>query len=407
MSNQISVREASERSAIEVQRQVEKADQLARQGREPSLVDYVLDATERASARAMVAGLNPAPAWTFGVGTVRRTGAGIDGLYELSELCRQASGIAPEGVWVPLALCGRRTLSLASAGLTAVQSTQGVQRGSSLLSGLFPENAVMSHATIVSGLQGGRFDFLAEDTSIDTSGDWKAEVAVQSEREPALRAVPMEPTTVRGHVDVSLLALKQRKVDLEVALRQIFARRTLVGIDKTAYVGAGGDAPTGLLNHSGLQVVAAGTNGAAPTWAHLCELEYQVGTRMGPSTMAAPHFVMSPYLKRKLRTTAKSAGLDFILGNDGSSVLGAPIVATTHSPDNLTKGTASGVCSALLYGDISELILAFWGPAAVDVVVDPVSRADRGQVRVHFRADVAVAPRNPGAFAAYKDLLGA
>ena len=39
-------------------------------------------------------------------------------------------------------------------------------------------------------------------------------------------------------------------------------------------------------------------------------------------------------------------------------------------PSNLTKGSASGTCSAVIYGDWSSLIVAQWG-SPLDILVNP------------------------------------
>jgi len=74
-------------------------------------------------------------------------------------------------------------------------------------------------------------------------------------------------------------------------------------------------------------------------------------------------------------------------------------------PDNLDKGTSTGVCSALVYGDWAECVIGFWGPQAVDILVDGVTQIRDGLIKITVRAEVGVAVRDVRAFAAYKDLL--
>lgn len=105
--------------------------------------------------------------------------------------------------------------------------------------------------------------------------------------------------------------------------------------------------------------------------------------------------------------TQRAAGLDFIVSSDANSVMGQPMRTSSQVPDNLTKGTSVGVCSPLIFGDLSEIVVGFWGPLAVDIMVDRVTAAKDGKIRLTCRAEVGVAVRNIGAFAAYKDLLSA
>jgi HK97 family phage major capsid protein len=333
--------------------------------------------------------------------------APMEAMYEVSEFCRQSSGRAPEGVWFPLAAMARSLTISADSGAAALVATNGAKVGSELQAALMPQSAVLGAATVLTGLQGGAFDLIGVGTPVNPSGSWHSEVGASSELLPVLKPIALVPMTVRFYLDISRMLLVNRKMDVERAMRAEMTRRVLADIDRAAYVGNSADEPTGLFYNPDVQLLSAGANGAAPAWDHLVEMEYQVGTRLGDDEIRAPYIITSPLLRKKLRKTPKAAGLDFILGDASSRVMGLPLRSTTHSPDNLTKGTSAGVCSAMLYGDLSELIVGFFGPAAVDVLVDPVTRSAQGMVRVHFRADVAVAARNPGAFAAYKDLLSA
>ena len=74
---------------------------------------------------------------------------------------------------------------------------------------------------------------------------------------------------------------------------------------------------------------------------------------------------------------------------------------TTNSPDNLTKGTASGTCSALTFGNFNDLIIGEWG--SLDISVDPYTNAAKGGTRIIGLYDVDVAVRHAESFAAIQD----
>ena len=78
---------------------------------------------------------------------------------------------------------------------------------------------------------------------------------------------------------------------------------------------------------------------------------------------------------------------------------------TNHVPSDLDKGTATGVCSAILFGNWADLIMAFWG--VVDVVVDPYTLATSGKLRITTTVFADIAVRHPESFAAMKDALTA
>lgn len=319
--------------------------------------------------------------------------------YELSNACRERSGVAPNGIWVPLACMTR---DLTSTGASSL-STEAIDN--KLQAALAPASAVMSGATLLSGLTGSVFSLPVIDSSVDADTSWVAEGDPGAQREMTTKVATLEPKSLIFTVVISRRLLANASVDLESDLRTHILRRTMLAIDRAALSGTGGAAPSGLLNNSGLQVLSAGANGAAPTWDHLVEAEYQASIRAG--TMASPMFLSSPAMRKKLRKTQRATGLDFILSDNADHVMGQNLRTSTLVPDNLTKGTSVGNCSALIFGDLAEIVVGFWGPLAVDLLVDSRTLAKDAKVRIICRAEVGVAVRNIGAFAAYKDLLAA
>ena len=72
-------------------------------------------------------------------------------------------------------------------------------------------------------------------------------------------------------------------------------------------------------------------------------------------------------------------------------------------PSNLTKGTSSGVCSAIIFGNFNDLIIGQWG--GTDILVDPYTGSGSGTIRVVVFADVDVAVRHAESFSATQDYL--
>jgi len=66
--------------------------------------------------------------------------------------------------------------------------------------------------------------------------------------------------------------------------------------------------------------------------------------------------------------------------------------------------TSSGVCSALIYGDFSSLILAYW--SELDILVNPFETTafSKGNVQIRAMVTMDVGVRYAEAFAAIKDL---
>lgn len=322
----------------------------------------------------------------------------IQTAHEASELLRQRSGHAPNGLFFPLAALTRDLTLSANPG--AVAASVANSAGSALL----PASAVMNAgATVLTGLEGSSLHMPVVSQSFDPSDAWVGEGDSGEGKTLEFEQSQMAPRQIIVVVRVSRRLLANSAVDVDALLRREIADRFSMAIDRAAMVGTGPDQPEGLLNNAGLTVLSAGDNGAAPIWEHLLDIEHAV-LASGRSDLRAPGFFLSPALARRMRRSPRVVGGEqFIL--EGRELLGYPIRISTSMPDDLDKGTSVGVCSGLVFGDVAEMTVGFWGPAAVDILVDSVTQAKDGFVRVIARADVGVAPRRIGCFAAYKDLL--
>lgn len=323
----------------------------------------------------------------------------IDETLELSEICARASGVRPYGTWVPLNALARDLTTVNGAGLLAPRTQDQIQTS------LAPYAAIMDHATVLSGLQGGSLSLPSFDSpAVDAGSAWIAEGTPGPSLTPSTRAATLVPKTIIFQVVVSRRLIATSNADLEGALRREILQRVTSAIDFAALNGSGPNQPQGLLNDPELQILGAGANGAAPTWNHMTELEFQVANRVGP--MSAPAFLTSPALRKKLRTTQRAAGLGFIAGDD-NQLLGQPLRVSSNMPDNLVKGTSGAVASAMIFGDWSEVHVGFWGPVGIDILVDSRTGAKDGVVKLTCRAEVGVVARSIKAFTAFKDLLAA
>ena len=106
----------------------------------------------------------------------------------------------------------------------------------------------------------------------------------------------------------------------------------------------------------------------------------------------------------KLKTTSKVSGQNGFIFEAGETPLnGYRAGVTNQVPSNLTKGTANGICSALIFGNWADLVIGQWG--ALDIMVDPYTGSASGTVRVVALQDADIAVRNAASFAAMKDAL--
>jgi hypothetical protein len=88
---------------------------------------------------------------------------------------------------------------------------------------------------------------------------------------------------------------------------------------------------------------------------------------------------------RRLKRAALDAGSGRFAA-EGQSIYGYQAIATT------TEMTATEI----LFGDFTDLAVAYWG--GIDVLVDPYTRGHAGLVRVIANAHVDAAARRTGSF---------
>ena len=254
-------------------------------------------------------------------------------------------------------------------------------------------------ATVLSGLVG---DVAIPATNAVTTAYWVAENSAATEGAPTFRQITMNPKTVSAYVDVSRHLLHQSAVAIESILRQDLINGLASAVDKGALQGSGSsNQPTGILNQSGIGSVAIGTNGGAGTYTSVVNTWKEVST--DNADLGALSWFTTPIQVSRFMTTAKVSSTDSqMIMNDKVNLLGYKVNSTKNMPDDLTKGSSSSDCSALLFGNFNDLIIGEWGN--LDVTVDPYSLSTLGATRIASFYDIDIAVRHAESFAAIQDL---
>lgn len=232
---------------------------------------------------------------------------------------------------------------------------------------------------------------------------WVAESGAPTESQAAFDQVAMSPKTVGAYSDISRKLLLQSSIDVEAFVRNDLATVLALAIDLAAINGQGAsNEPKGVLKVSGIGSVAGGTNGLVPTWGNIVDLESQVA--VANADVGSMGYLTNAKVRGKLKTSSKVSGQNGFIWEDGS-VNGYNAAVSNQVPSNLTKGSAAGVCSAIVFGNWADLIVGQWG--TLDLMVDPYSGSTSGTVRVVALQDVDIAVRNAVSFAAMLDALTA
>lgn len=323
---------------------------------------------------------------------------------DASEAVAKRLGKNPQGFFVPIDVLKRDLVKgTASAG--------GYTVATDLLAASFIEmlrNKMIVRslgATILGGLVG---DIAIPKTTGGATAYWVAESGAPTESQQTFGQVALAPKTVGAYTDISRKLLLQSSIDVEGFVRADLATALALAIDLAAINGSGAsNQPTGILNTTGIGDVAGGTNGAAPTYAHIIELETDVA--IANADIGSLAYLSNAKARGKLKNTFTNATYGEIplwqnAAEAGRGVLnGYRAEVSNQVPSDLDKGTSVGVCSAIIFGNWSDLIVGEWG--ALDVLVDPYTGGTSGTVRVRVLQDVDIAVRHAESFSAMKDAL--
>ena len=240
--------------------------------------------------------------------------------------------------------------------------------------------------------------------SSPTSLSRLTEIGSASETSPLTAKLSLSPKRVGGYVEVSKQALIQSSMALESMIRDDLLMSAAVELEDQV-INGNGTAPNilGIRNYTTIGSTTAGANGAAPTWAHFVDLESACANSNAEPDMLAG-YVTNTKVRGKLKQTQMGTNLPFIWMNGAQPVNGYRVGVTNNVPSNLTKGTSTTVCSGAIFSaDWSMEVIGLFG--APDVIVDPYSKAEYGQVKITLNQFSDAGIRQPAAFAKIVDLL--
>jgi HK97 family phage major capsid protein len=245
-------------------------------------------------------------------------------------------------------------------------------------------------AVFLTGLQ-GNVEFPKSSGGVTAS--WEGEVDEVANTKTAWGKIAMAPRRLAVSVLVSLQNLAQSSFDMELYTMNEIRKAIENEIDKDALTGA-----KGVLNSSGTNSVAIGTNGGVLSFAKAVDMETAVYVENANG--ARLNYVSNAKVRGKAKQTVLESGqATYLLQNN--EINGYPFEMSNHIPSNLTKGTASGVCSAVLFGDFSKLVIGQWG--FMDLSVDDKSRKKEGYIEITANVYLDVAVLEPKAFTVLKD----
>jgi HK97 family phage major capsid protein len=242
-----------------------------------------------------------------------------------------------------------------------------------------------------------------------------------TQSESTFDQVTMAPKNLAALSKYSRQTLLQGTPGIEELVRRDLTDGLNLAVDLGILNGSGSSGqPTGILQTSGIGSVAMGTNGGAITLEKLVDLETEVMIDNGAVNRDAVAYVTNAKVMgalKKLRAGGSTTGDGPFLVNSvpnalgrgpaGTQINGYSIGVTNQVPSNLTKGTSSGVCSAVLMGDFSQAMVGFWGNGLEITVGEDQDDFSKALTSVRGIITYDVAVRHAESFAAILDVTTA
>ena len=203
---------------------------------------------------------------------------------------------------------------------------------------------------------------------------WKGEVAKADDGKGEFTEVNLKPKRLTAFIDISKQFIYQDSNSAEEMLRRDLLNAITEKLEMTIFGDEAGTAnkPAGLF-----EGVTADT--AAVKFGDIVDWEAELEN----ANIAEIKYIVNPSAKAILRKTAKDSGSGRFVMEEGE-IEGNEVIST-----------ASVVKKGVILGDFRSLVVGQWG--ALDVVVDPYSKAADGQIRIVVNAYFDAALRRENA----------
>jgi len=323
--------------------------------------------------------------------------------FEASQAAAAKEGRDSRGIMVPADVLYRDLTTSTASGTSKAGYTVATDLLADRFIDVLRNKMVLNTlgAQFLTGLQG---NIAIPRKATGATSYWVGENAAPTEGTMTFDQVTMTPKTLAAYVDYSRRLMLQSSLDVEAMVRNDLASSIAVAMDGAAVAGSGSNKPTGVLNTSGIGSVTLGSNGGAPTWAMVTDLVKEV--EIDNALNGAAAFLTNGQVKAKMANTPRQAsGVEgnFILGADLANLFGYPLVVSQQVPSNLSKGTASGSLSAMIFGVWSDLLVGQW--SGIDLMADPYTGSKEGTVRIVAFHDCDFAVRHVESFAECNEII--
>jgi len=220
-------------------------------------------------------------------------------------------------------------------------------------------------------------------------------------------SLSLSPNRLAGYAVVSDQLLNQTNENIELIVGGEI-RKHMNQVKEIAFFhGAGTNEPVGIAATSGIGSVVGGTNGAAPDWADIVDLETAVA--IDDALEGQVGYFTNAKVRGKLKKTLVASSTDSSMIWDRRTpeapLNGYMAKVTNAISSTLTKGSSS-VCSAIFFGNAADFYVGYWGGVSLEMVRDSTD-AKAGQRHLVANTYYDAGLRRAQSFSAMLDALTA
>jgi HK97 family phage major capsid protein len=341
---------------------------------------------------------------------------------ECSRAIAKQTGGSPQGFYVPITDLKINQMSASRAaelldGYRATYSTATPSAAGNLVATILDAGnfidvlrnqprVMQAGAKLLTGLV-GNLDIPRQSAAGQTY--WVSEGAGPADSNASFDKVTFTPKTLGALSSVTRLMMLQSTPDIEMLARQDIANIIALEIDRVGIDGSGAaNQPRGLLNSSGMAVVALGPNGAPITYDSIIDLETAVAVANADDANLAymTNAKVVGNLKKLKATTNEYLWIGTATGLSAGtpgSINGYPVFRTNQIPSNKTKGTGTAL-SSVVFGDWSQLMYANWG--VLDILPNPFGTGyQAGNIEIRALQSMDVQIRHKESFSLILDAV--
>lgn len=188
-------------------------------------------------------------------------------------------------------------------------------------------------------------------------------------------SLSLSPNRLAGFAEVSDQLLMQSNENVELIVGNEISRHMNQVKEIAFFHGGGTNEPTGIAATSGIGSVVGGTNGAAPDWADIVDLETAVA--IDDALEGQVGYFTNAKVRGKLKKTVVVGSTDSAMIWDRRTpeapLNGYMAKVTNAISSTLTKGNQS-LSSAIFFGNAADFYVGYWGGVSLEMSAGSAER---------------------------------